>query len=125
MKGILATLATLSMFVSLAVSQDFFPLPPEKAMEPAVSYHKLSIDDILSNPVDEDLVKLSGEIVRKLKCSTYLFRDETGEIRIEIRNEDIPEKGLIFKTPILIKGEVSREPDRPVRIEADKVRYNF
>ena len=89
------------------------------------AYEKKNIDEIMSDSDDEELVKLSGEIIKKLKCSTYLFRDESGEIRIHIADEDIPKKGLLFNSPVTIRGEVEKVEDRPVRVEADKLRYMF
>lgn len=91
----------------------------------ATKYEKKSIDDIISDSEDSELVKLSGEIIRKLKCSTYLFRDESGEIRIHIDDNDIPQKGLLFNSPITIKGEIEKRDDKPIRVEAERIRYMF
>ncbi|MGI9275164.1 MAG: NirD/YgiW/YdeI family stress tolerance protein [Endozoicomonas sp.] len=126
MKGISIILLFAALPVSMAISEDFFPLPAEQNQaNPGKVYEKHNIDEILSQPEDDELVRLSGEIIRKLKCSTYLFRDKSGEIRVEIRNEDIPDKGLLFKTPMIIKGEVSQEPEKHLRVEANRLRYNF
>lgn len=125
MKGYLLSLAIFGLSAQPAYSENVFPLPSEIQKQQPGAYEKHSIEDLLEKPHDEELVKLSGQIIKKLKCSTYLFRDETGEIRIEIKNEDIPEKGLLFKSPVIIKGEVSLDKSKPVRVEAEKIRYVF
>ena len=126
MKGITIILLFAALPVSMAISEDFLPMPTEQGQaNPGVTYEKHNIDEILTRPEDEELVRLSGEIIKKLKCSTYLFRDKSGEIRVEIRNEDIPNKGLLFKTPMIIKGEVSMEPEKNLRVKANRLRYNF
>jgi uncharacterized protein YdeI (BOF family) len=106
-------------------SENYFPLPSEAQAGSAESYKKQNIDQVIEKSDDEELVKLSGEIIKKLRCSTYLFRDETGEIQIEINNSDIPQKGLLFGSPTILRGEVIKDRNKPVVVEADKIRYVF
>ncbi|MGI9282378.1 MAG: NirD/YgiW/YdeI family stress tolerance protein [Endozoicomonas sp.] len=108
-----------------AFSENYFPLPSPVASGEAHDYTKQNIDQVIEKSDDEELVRLSGQIIKKLKCSTYLFRDKTGEIQIQIGNEDIPEKGLLFGSPTIIKGEVLKDPKKPIVVEADKIRYVF
>ncbi len=129
MKQLLWPIAVIALISSLSWSEDENrePTPdviqsPDKTLS---KYQKQNIDEIVSNSDDAELVKLSGEIIKKLKCSTYLFRDETGEIRIQIDDSNIPNKGLMFHTPVTIKGEIEKHQDKPLRIEADKVKYYF
>ena len=127
MKGQAIILLFAALQFTLAISADYFPLPSgqNQAESAGMTYEKHNIEEILAKPEDEELVKLSGEIIKKLKCSTYLFRDRSGEIRVEIRNEDIPDKGILFKSPMVIKGEVSVGPDKHLRVRAERLRYNF
>ncbi|WP_257252765.1 MULTISPECIES: NirD/YgiW/YdeI family stress tolerance protein [unclassified Endozoicomonas] len=108
-----------------AFSENDLPLPSPPASAQAHHYQKQSIDQVIENGDDEELVKLSGQIIKKLKCSIYLFRDKTGEIQIHIRNDDIPKKGLLFGSPTIIKGEVMKDPNEPIVVEADKILYVF
>ena len=126
MKMLLLPLAISAIVISHSWSHEE-PKPQEAAVKPhtTIKYEKKSIDDIINESDDSDLVKLSGEIIKKLKCSTYLFRDESGEIRIQIDDNDIPQKGLLFNSPMTIKGEIEKVQDKPVRVEAEKVRYMF
>ena len=126
MKMLLLPLVISAVAISHSWSHEQ-PKPREASVKThtPVKYEKKSIDDIISESEDSELVKLSGEIIKKLKCSTYLFRDESGEIRIHIDDSDIPQKGLLFNSPVTIKGEIEKNIDKPIRVEADKVRYMF
>ncbi len=98
----------------------------KKSEKVSSQYEKHSVEYILKYSDDQELVKLSGEIVRKITCNTYLFRDETGEIQIEIADHLIPQKGLIFNFPIIIKGELEPASDENApTVDVDKVRYYF
>ncbi|WP_062270180.1 NirD/YgiW/YdeI family stress tolerance protein [Endozoicomonas arenosclerae] len=108
-----------------AFSENYFPLPSPAASADTHAYKKQSIDQVIEKGDDEELVRLSGQIIKKLKCSTYLFRDKTGEIQIKIENDDIPQKGLLFGSPTIIRGEVMKDPNKPTVVEADKIRYVF
>ena len=130
MKGLTTTqaFAFLALTVCFSVSasgENFFPLPHDLNKRAPEAYQKQNIDEVISTSSDEELVKLSGQIIKKLKCSTYLFRDKTGEMHVQIDNEDIPAKGLLFSSPTIIKGEVSRDSDAPAALDADKIMYMF
>lgn len=126
MKMLILPLVISVMAISQSRSHDHAQ-PQDASVKPdvATSYEKKSIDEILNDSEDSELVKLSGEIIKKLKCSTYLFRDDSGEIRIHINDDDIPQKGLLFNSPVTIKGETEKNNDKPVRVEADRIRYMF
>ena len=128
MKMLLLPLAISAVLISYGWSQDTAKNHADQPVTmPANSpYEKISVEEILDKNDDPELVKLSGEIIKKLKCSTYLFRDETGEIKVHIPDEDIPEKGLLFNSPMTIKGQIEPAANGiPVKVEADKVRYFF
>ena len=121
MKMLLLPIAISVTVITYGWSQDD-PRPDSADSQ----YEKISIEEILNKSEDPEMVKLSGEIIKKIKCSTYLFKDETGEIRVQIDDDSIPRKGLLFNSPMTIKGLV--EPalnDKPVRVDADKLRYFF
>ena len=70
----------------------------------------VTVKSILDRPVDDMFVALKGYIVRKISHDKYIFKDHTGEIRV-----DIDEKYFPYGTPVttqtlvLIKGEVDKE----------------
>ncbi|WP_448215258.1 NirD/YgiW/YdeI family stress tolerance protein [Endozoicomonas sp. 2B-B] len=123
MKGLI--FSGLCLLSLPAFSENDLPLPSPSATAEAHHYKKQSIDQVVESGDDEELVRLSGQIIKKLKCSIYLFRDKTGEIQIHIKNDDIPKKGLLFGSPTIIKGEITKDPSKPVVVEADKILYVF
>ncbi len=128
---ILSGLMVLATILSAELrAENFFPFSHDKVahstdLHSNGEYQKQSIDEVIADSTDDELVKLSGEIIKKLKCSTYLFRDKTGEIRVHIENDSIPKKGLLFGSPVTIKGEVIKESGKPLSVDADKIRYMF
>ncbi|OED42230.1 hypothetical protein ACH42_12325 [Endozoicomonas sp. (ex Bugula neritina AB1)] len=128
MKKLLLPLAISVALISYGWSQNVAVEKTEMTPSKPISsrYEKVSIEDILDKSDDPELIKLSGEIIKKIQCSTYLFRDETGEIRVQIDDNYIPDRGLLFNTPVIISGEIeSASHGMPFRVDADKVRYFF
>ncbi|WP_422136299.1 NirD/YgiW/YdeI family stress tolerance protein [Endozoicomonas sp. ALD040] len=123
MKGLI--FSGLCLLSLPAFSENDLPLPSPPASAEAHDYKKQSIEQLIDSGDDEELVRLSGQIIKKLRCSIYLFRDKTGEIQIQIKNDDIPKKGLLFRSPTIIKGEVTKDPNKPIVVEADKILYVF
>lgn len=130
------TLFTLASIVSLTIiTASLWPTTPQAHAEqktegPAtpevqVTYEKHSIDDILKDSSDEELVKISGEIIKQIKGRTYLFRGKTGDIHIRIDDDSVPDKGIQFKQPTVINGSVSQENDQSPKVEADHIRFVF
>ncbi|AMO58742.1 hypothetical protein GZ77_17360 [Endozoicomonas montiporae] len=92
---------------------------------PLSDYEHHSIEQVLTNPTHEKPVKITGEIIRKIECGTYLFRGEDGDIHIKIDTHAIPEQGLPFREATVIKGTVNHREDQLPVIEADQVHYIF
>ncbi|AUW06429.1 YgiW/YdeI family stress tolerance OB fold protein [Vibrio campbellii] len=61
------------------------------------------------NAADDSFVLLTGNIVQALGDETYLFKDETGEIQVEIDNEDWMGQDVSPKDRVAIRGEVDSE----------------
>lgn len=119
-----------SGFCALAlITLVMFPVntPADATATPAHNpkYKIHTIEEIQQHSTDEELVKISGEIIRKIKCGTYLFRGETGDIQIYIGIDAIPERGLPYKETMVIKGIVKVEEDKPIQVKADIIRYVF
>ena len=119
-KGCLLGLA-LSGLVTSACSAE---KPPQESQAKPV-YQKHSVEEILSTSDDEELVKVSGEIVKKIKDKIYLFRGETGEIHVVIEESALSETGVKLKSPVVIKGEVNNTPDKAPKIDVDNIHYVF
>ncbi|WP_083232429.1 NirD/YgiW/YdeI family stress tolerance protein [Endozoicomonas atrinae] len=115
----------LSGFIASACSQEKRLALDESVMLEKPMYHKHSVEEILNASDDEELVRLSGEIVKKIKGKIYLFRGETGEINVVIDDSALPDKRVKLNSPTVIKGEVDNPPDRTPRIEVDDIHYVF
>lgn len=68
---------------------------------------------------DDTPVRLEGRIERELGDEKYLFRDETGEIVVEI-DDDLPQP--VPGSRLLIDGEVDKDASGSVKIEAKALR---
>ncbi|MGB1271242.1 MAG: NirD/YgiW/YdeI family stress tolerance protein [Endozoicomonas sp.] len=126
------TLVTLTILLILALlafpegSENTPPLPAKKPIpSEQKQYHKASINDILEHSEDLELVKLSGEFIQKVRCNTYLFRDDTGEIKVFIDDDLIPFQGIPFNLPVMLKGEVEKSSLWPIQVDVDNIRYVF
>lgn len=69
----------------------------------------------------DETVILMGTIVKQYNSDTYLFRDSTGEIKVEIKKKDLPATPFNDKTELLITGEVDFDLLEGTEVEADKV----
>ncbi len=111
--------AGMALVSSAAIAQWTGPSDTKQAAQPA--YGKTTVSAIKAKPVDDQKVTLEGTIVRKTGDERYLFKDETGEISVEIDDEDFPREPVDATTRIRIEGEVDthlmKEPD----IDAERV----
>lgn len=123
-KGRLLGIILLGL-VSSACSQEKRLTLDESAMLEKPMYHKYSVEEILSASDDEELVKISGEIVKKIKGKIYLFRGDTGEINVVIDDSTLPDKRVKLNSPTVIKGEVNNPPDKAPKIRVDDINYVF
>lgn len=82
-----------------------------------------SVAEVLKNPVDDRPVELTGTLVRQLGRETFLFRDATGEIQVEIDAEDFPSGQQVGPdTRVVISGEVDDRPLRKPEIDVEQLR---
>ena len=58
---------------------------------------------------DDTVVAIEGFIVKQLTQETYTFQDDTGQISIEIDQEDMPVQKITPKTKLKIYGEIDTE----------------
>lgn len=82
-----------------------------------------TVAEVLKKPVDDQPVELTGALVRQTGRETYLFRDATGEIQVEIDAEDFPAGQQIGPdTRVVISGEVDDRPLRKPEIDVEQLR---
>jgi len=58
---------------------------------------------------DDSYVLLTGSIVQSLGNETYLFKDNTGQIQVEIDNEDWMGQDVSPQDRVAIRGEVDSD----------------
>jgi uncharacterized protein (TIGR00156 family) len=63
----------------------------------------------IENLRDDEHVILEGHIVKKIRSEHYIFKNETGEIEIEIDDEDFRGLKVAPETKIRISGEVDKD----------------
>ena len=68
---------------------------------------------------DEAYVTLTGKIVNSLGDEKYTFRDETGDVVVEIDDEDWRGIKVTPENTITINGEVDKEMFEPTKIDVD------
>ena len=67
---------------------------------------KVTVASIKKNPIDDMDVVLQGNLLKKVSHERYTFSDGTGEITVEIDDEDFGGKQVNLNTKIEIHGEV-------------------
>jgi uncharacterized protein (TIGR00156 family) len=81
-----------------------------------------TVTEVLAKPVDDQRVHLSGTLVRQTGNETFQFRDATGEIQVEIDDDDFPRGQPIgADTPVTIVGEVETRAMRAPEIDAEQL----
>lgn len=81
----------------------------------------LSVAEILEAPQEDTVVSIEGTLTRKIDDEEYMFSDGTGEIKVEIDDEDLPAKTVDENTQLVITGEVERKFMRAPKIEVESV----
>ena len=81
-----------------------------------------TVAEILSKPKDGTQVVLTGVIARKTGSKKYVFRDDTGEIPVEIKAKLFPAEPVDDKTRVEIAGEVEKDFREPVEIDVESMR---
>ncbi len=93
------------------------PVDGKKTPEPL-----RTVAEIREHDKDDQPVLLTGVLTKKLGKEKYLFKDETGEIRVEIDTEDFPAVEVTEKTRVEITGEVDKSALRAAEVDAKRVR---
>ncbi len=87
---------------------------------PGATY-KTSLAAILDNPVDDELVKLQGYLVKKVSSDKYIFTDGSAEIRVEIDTDVFPAQAFDENDVIEIMGEVEKDFLQSPEIDVDRI----
>ena len=116
MKKILLTVAFLGAALPAMAkdnSKGFIFVPENVVIE--------SVADV-KNKSDETLVVMQGQIVKALGDEKYMFTDNTGEIIIEIDDDDFNGVSVTAGEMVEISGEVDKEMMKPAKVEVKSIK---
>lgn len=68
---------------------------------------------------DEKRVSLVGQIINVLGDDKYIFKDQTGEVIVEIDDEDLQGKKFTTENTIEITGIIDKEFSDSMQIDVD------
>ena len=114
----LASAAILASTSTIALAQ--YQGPAEQS-QPAENYAKTTVSAIKADPKDDAKVTLEGTLINKTGDESYTFKDDTGEILVEIDTEDFPNQPVNENTVVRIEGEVDTHLVKDVDIDAERV----
>ena len=106
-----ALLTLFAMFITLSSANAQLVNAPQQAggfEGPGVASSAITVKQALSMS-DDSMVVLVGKIVNSLGDEKYTFRDNTGEVIIEIDDEDWHGVKVTPEDTIEIVGEVDKE----------------
>lgn len=83
-----------------------------------------TVKDVLDNGKDDQNVQLTGRITRQLGDEDYIFADDSGEIHVEIDDDDMPAQSISETTPVTIYGEIDVKRLRANEIDVDRITVN-
>ncbi len=114
-KILLALICTMVAFPVIAKDKNkgFIFIPENVVIE--------TVKDV-KNKSDDTLVVMQGKIVKALGDDKYAFTDETGEIVIEIDEEDFNGVTVTAGELIEISGEVDKDMMKPAKIDVKAIK---
>ncbi|WP_337183798.1 NirD/YgiW/YdeI family stress tolerance protein [Shinella sp.] len=119
-KPVLATLATLLVLpAGVALAQFTGPSDVKEGAE--AKYPVMTVDAIKADAKDDMKATIEGRIIRKLADEEYLFADDTGEIRVEIDDDDFPAQPVSETTRVRLQGEVDTHRVKETDFDVDRV----
>ncbi|MDE5833318.1 MAG: NirD/YgiW/YdeI family stress tolerance protein [Desulfovibrio sp.] len=71
---------------------------------------------------DDAYVTLTGNIVRRVRGDKYVFRDATGDIIIDIDEEDFRGQDVSPQNTVRIMGEIDKDFGRDAEVDVKSLR---
>lgn len=97
-------------------------IPAQAQITGPADQNATTVEAILAQPKDDQDVVLQGRLINKLGDEKYRFADGTGEITVEIDDDELPRDPVDADTLVELRGEVDTDDDRPPKIDVDSVR---
>ena len=79
------------------------------------------LQSILDNPVDDQQVRLRGNLIQQLSQEKYVFSDGSKQIIVDIDEDDMPAVPVDATTVVEIVGEVDKDFMREIEIDVDSI----
>lgn len=98
-----------------------FTGPSDVAQAQSREYPLTTVQDIKADPKDDVKATLEGRILRKVADEEYLFSYDTGEIRVEIDDDDFPRQPVSETTRVRLEGEVDTHRYKEVDFDVDRM----
>jgi uncharacterized protein (TIGR00156 family) len=80
-----------------------------------------TVQAIKADPSDDAKVVLEGRLIRQISAERYLFADDSGEIEVEIDEDDFPRQPVTETTLLRLEGEVDTHRSRDTDIDVERV----
>ena len=80
-----------------------------------------NIRAVLDNPVDDQYVVLRGNLTSQVGGEKYMFSDGSGQIRVEVDNDEFPRHRIGPETVVELYGEVEKDFMQSPEIDVDRV----
>lgn len=77
---------------------------------------------VLSDGHDDQSVRLQGRLIRQIDEETYRFSDGSGEIDVEIDDDDFPQVQVSETTRVELIGEIDSRRLRDPEIDVEQLR---
>jgi uncharacterized protein (TIGR00156 family) len=97
------------------------PTPEDSKLETAAARRVSTVKEVLASHQDDEDVMLRGRIVRHVKGDDYVFADSTGEIEVEIEEDDYPRDRTVMDGEIEIRGETDLDLNETATVEVDEI----
>ena len=112
----------LFAFMCLAITQNAFAADAKKGFIFVPENVIIETVENVKTKNDETFVYMQGQIVKALGDDKYAFTDKTGEIILEIDNDEFDGVTVAAGEFIEISGEVDKELMKPTKIDVKSIK---
>ena len=112
----------LFTFLCLAVCGNAFAKDAKKGFIFVPENVVIETVENVKTKADETFVYMQGQIVKALGDDKYAFTDKTGEIVLEIDNDEFDGVTVAAGEFIEVSGEVDKEMMKPAKVEVKTIK---
>ena len=112
----------LFAFLCLAITQNALAKETKKGFIFIPENVVIETVENVKNKADETFVYMQGQIIKSLGDDKYAFTDKTGEIILEIDNDEFNGVTVTAGEFIEISGEVDKEKTKPTEVDVKSIK---